>query len=299
MGKSKLNKKRERKREHSERKVIHYKNNDVEGASCQLDKVKLSPGQETGETTGESGNESDGGHHKVVVPFPVAMWDMEHCDPRKCSGRKLARLRLMKTLKLNTKFHGVVLTPVATKCVSPEDRGVIEAGGVAVVDCSWARLSETPFTKMKAGNPRLLPYLIAANPINYGHPCQLSCVEAIGAALYITGFQEIAEFYLNKFKWGEGFINLNRELLDGYASCKTGQEVVAFQAKYLEGLDQEKKNTRDLMELPGSDEELEYYNPNRQVGLMPPSDDSDDSTTSEEDDDEDGEATKDSQEVAG
>lgn len=116
------------------------------------------------------------------IPVKLGMWDFDHCDPKRCSGKKLERLGLIKSLKIGQRFQGLIISPNGKKVVSPEDADIIKEFGAAVVECSWARLDEIPFSKLNGGNggknERLLPYLVAANQVNYGRPWKLNCVEA-------------------------------------------------------------------------------------------------------------------------
>jgi len=137
-------------------------------------------------------------------------------------------------MKIGEVFHGIVLSPRGTIAVSPADRDIVQTNGGSVIDCSWARLAEIPWGKMKGGHHRLLPFLVAANPVNYGRPNKLSCVEALAATLYITGFKDETHELLQDFGWGEEFIRLNQELLDGYSSCEDSAAVVVFQNEFLE-----------------------------------------------------------------
>lgn len=163
----------------------------------------------------------------------LAMWDFGQCDAKKCTGRKLARFGLLKDLRVKNGFGGIALSPVGVQCISQEDHDLVKRKGLAVVDCSWAHLEDVPFKKLKCPAPRLLPWLVAANPVNYGKPCQLSCVEALAAGLIICGEKETAEYLLGKFKWGHSFLSLNRELLKAYSECKTSTELVSFQNSWL------------------------------------------------------------------
>ncbi|CAG8822652.1 9818_t:CDS:2 [Gigaspora margarita] len=186
------------------------------------------------------------------IPTTLGMWashliilDFEHCDPKKCSGKKLARLGIVKLLKVSHKFRGIVLSPQGQQAISPADRVIIQEHGLAVIDCSWARLDDVPFAKLKTFNDRLLPYLVAVNPTNYGRPWKLNCVEAFAACFYITGFPEYAHQLLSKFKWGCAFFSVNGDLLKKYAMCKDSGEVVRVQNEWLKDIEEEYTQARE------------------------------------------------------
>ena len=116
----------------------------------------------------------------------LAMWDFCQCDSKRCSGRKLLRLGVVHLLPLSRRlFPGIVLSADGKKTMSPEDRDIVRDHGIAVIDCSWHCIDTTKMDKARGAHPRLLPFLIAANPVNYGKPIQLNCAEAIAAGLLI------------------------------------------------------------------------------------------------------------------
>ncbi|KAF7050224.1 hypothetical protein CFC21_058615 [Triticum aestivum] len=199
----------------------------------------------------------------------LAMWDFGQCDAKRCTGRKLSRFGLLKELRVTNGFGGVVLSPVGTHCVSKEDHPIVQRKGLAVVDCSWARLDDVPFVKLRCGAPRLLPWLVAANPVNYGRPCQLSCVEALSAALIICGEEETGEQLLAKFKWGHSFLSLNRDLLKAYSKCENGTEIINVQNSWLSSASSVSKSPVNVADKPHRSTEEEGSDSESDDGLPP------------------------------
>ncbi|GJS85680.1 ribosome biogenesis protein TSR3 [Tanacetum coccineum] len=62
---------------------------------------------------------------------------------------------LMQELRVGNGFGGIALSPVGQQCISREDSDLITRKGLAVVDCSWARLDNVPITKLRCPAPRL------------------------------------------------------------------------------------------------------------------------------------------------
>ena len=59
-------------------------------------------------------------------------------------------------------------SPVGSHCVSREDYNMIKRKGLAVVDCSWARLEDVPFVKLRCASPRLCMNIHSFEIMSFG-----------------------------------------------------------------------------------------------------------------------------------
>ncbi|KAL6815988.1 DUF367 domain-containing protein [Trichoderma sp. SZMC 28013] len=211
--------------------------------------------------------------------FKAACWDLGHCDPKRCSGKKLMKLGMMRELHLGQRHGGVIITPNGKKVISPADRELMDQFGAAVVECSWARTKEVQWNKVGGKCERLLPYLVAANTVNYGKPWRLNCVEALAAAFAICGHLDWAEQILAPFSYGPSFLEINSSLLKKYAACADEAEVKKTEEEWMERLEQEYAESRE----EGNNDIWTSGNTNRRAPI-----DSDDDEEEEEEEDEDG-----------
>ena len=168
-----------------------------------------------------------------------ALW-LAQDDPRKNTAvlaSKRGDLTLHKSPRTLPK-RGIILEPLCGKVFGPEDHVLLthEHGALVGLDCSWAHIESSVVSIMKKTRlkPRMLPLLLAANPVNWGKPGRMTTAEALAAALYLAGRVDEARNVLGAFRWGERFFELNQEPLDAYAHASTSSELVALQFEFFD-----------------------------------------------------------------
>ncbi len=162
--------------------------------------------------------------------IPLYAYRDNSCDPRKCTVKKLEKAGFLKIFNKISQIprNTLLLDPTADQALSPADKYV---KSITVLDCSWVVLDTGKVRSWRIR--RALPFLIAANPVNFGKPCVLSSVEALAAAFYIIGEEDRATELLSKVSWGIRFLEVNKEPLDLYRNAKDSIEVIKIQELYI------------------------------------------------------------------
>jgi len=169
------------------------------------------------------------------VPLHVIHLDQD--DPRKCTARKMHSMGLVNIHESTSGAprRGFLLNPRSTTVLGPEDRHMISLGGsIVVLDCSWKRIDESleeigGVTRLQG---RILPFLLAANPVSWGKVGRLSSAEALGASLAILGLWDQASRVLHPFKFGDQFLELNKEPLDAYSTAESREQIAEIQYEF-------------------------------------------------------------------
>jgi len=163
----------------------------------------------------------------------IYIYHKRECDVKKCTALRLGRFRLAEIVHSMREIPhpSILLYPFCEDTLSPGDRGIASAGTLAAIDCSWNQFQAERIPRGLA--PRRLPFLLAANPVNYSVPYRLSTLEALAAALYIMGFTDESSLLLSKVKWGDTFMTLNAEPLSLYSKARDQEEVRRIEKEYM------------------------------------------------------------------
>ena len=169
------------------------------------------------------------------VPLHVIHLDQD--DPKKCTSRRLQQRGLINLHEYanSAPRRGYLLDPRAKTVLAPEDGGLISLGGsIVVLDCSWKKIEESldlidGKTRLEG---RILPLLVAANPVSWGKVGRLSSAEALGASLAILGLWEQAMAILEPFPFGKQFLDLNKDPLEAYSSADTRECLLEIQTEF-------------------------------------------------------------------
>ena len=171
------------------------------------------------------------------VPLHVIHLDQD--DPRKCTARKMHANGLVELHESisGSPRRGYIHDPKSSTILGPEDRSLISMGAaIVVLDCSWKRIDESleEISGRTMLEGRILPALLAANPVSWGRVGRLSSVVAIAASLAILGHHGQAAMVLEPFQFGQQFLDLNREPLEAYSTAGTRGEIATMQSEFFD-----------------------------------------------------------------
>lgn len=161
-------------------------------------------------------------------------------DPKKCTALRLVKTGLASPIK-SLANDMIVLNPFANRVLCRADSSL--ATSMCGIDCSW-NLAESVLKVSRFSNKGILrrvPFLLAGNPINYSKLGRLSTVEALSGCYYIMGYKDVAQIFLNKFKWGHTFLELNKNALDDYSLATNPGEIVKIEEEYFGNYNQWKE----------------------------------------------------------
>ena len=97
--------------------------------------------------------------------IPLFAFRDNSCNPKKCTVKKLERAGMVTIVTSPVKIpkNSLILDPTAVQAISPADRGV---PSITALDCSWEVLDTGIVRRFRMR--RALPFLVAANPVNFG-----------------------------------------------------------------------------------------------------------------------------------
>jgi len=171
----------------------------------------------------------------IEIKIKLIVYHTNEDDPKKCSAKKLNKFGLVILKKNINKIpkNAILLNPFSKKSLSMEDKNYAINKGIVALDCSWKNVERNFEVLDKYNISRALPFVVAANPVNYGKPFKLSTLEAFSAALFILGEKEHAKELLKLYKWAPHFLELNKQPLSEYSLAKNSEEVVQIMKKYI------------------------------------------------------------------
>lgn len=222
--------------------IIHKTNNNFPSEGiCSDENSAAEEDEESDENDAEISKEETMSKNLKEFSVKLSMLYFDQCDPKKCTGKKMERMGLLREVKFSANYGGILLTPNGKKMCSLEDHEIIEKYGICVIDCSWNKFEELNLNLNKI-HTRSLPFMVAVNPVNFGKPYKLTCAEAFSACLFLGGFRDEAFFVLSFFKWGPSFFRTNGEVLVAYEGAKEQEEIKRIQDEYIrEELERKKK----------------------------------------------------------